>query len=306
MSDPIAGHYRVQYANTQSLLLQQRGSKLKGLVTIGSYKGDQASAVDQFGPTTAKKRTGRFVPKTPANTPVARRWVRPEFYDWMDYIDSVDKLKAILDPQSAMMQGAVSAMSRAMDDEIIAGFFDDTALIGEKGTSLSSWTAFVAANAGHKVAVTIGGGGSNVGLNVAKLRAGKKALRKAEVDFDSEQVICVISADEHDSLLAEAQIVSKDFTDPADKPVLKEDRLTRFLGIDFAYSERLKYDASGFRRIPLYAKSGMHLGVWDDVKTDITLRTDLEGDPVQLSATGGFGATRTEEKKLVEILTYNP
>lgn len=291
MSDQIPNHYRIQFADTIGLLLQQRGSKLAKTVTPGTYKGKAASPVDQFGPTTAKKRTGRYAPKTPANTPTDRRWVYPSAYDWMDLIDSFDKLQTIMDPQSAYCQNATNALGRAKDDEIIAALFG-TSKTGEQGGVAITFPS------GQQLSVDVGGTGS--GLNVAKLRAGKKLLMAAEVDLDTDELWCPVTASQHDNLLNEIQVISSDFNGD-DKPVLKDGRVDRFLGINFVHCERLLLNGSSQRRVPLYAKSGVHLGVWEDVKTSVTTRSDLEGDPVQVSATGTFGATRIEEKKVVEL-----
>jgi hypothetical protein len=291
MSDQIPGHYRIQFADTIALLLQQRGSKLAKTVMSGAYKGKAASPVDQFGATAAKKRTGRYAPKTPANTPTDRRWVYPSPYDWMDLIDSFDKLQTILDPQSAYVQNATNALGRSKDDEIIAAIFG-VAKTGEQGGVSVNFLS------GNQLSVDIGGTAS--GLNVAKLRAGKKLLMAAEVDLDADEIWCPVTASQHDNLLNEIQVISSDFNG-GDKPVLKDGKVDRFLGINFVHCERLPVNGSGYRRVPLYAKSGLHLGMWEDIKTDITLRTDLEGDPIQVSATGAFGATRTEEKKVVEL-----
>lgn len=292
MSDQIPGHYRIQFADNITLLLQQRGSKLDKTVTPGSYKGKAASPTDQLGPTAAKKRTGRYAPKTPANTPTDRRWVYPSAYDWMDLIDSFDKLQTILDPQSAYVQNATNALGRAKDDEVLAAFFG-TAKTGEQGGVSVAWPT------AQKVGVDVGGAAS--GLNVAKLRAGKKLLMAAEVDLDADELWCPLTAAQHDNLLNEIQVISSDFNG-ADKPVLKDGKVDRFLGINFVHCERLLLNGSSQRRVPLYAKSGMHLGVWEDIKTSVTVREDLEGDPIQVSAAGVFGATRVEEKKVVEIV----
>lgn len=292
MSDQIPGHYRVQFADNISMLLQQRGSKLAETVSVGSYKGKQASPTDQFGPTAAKKRSGRYAPKTPANTPVDRRWLYPVAYDWMDLIDNFDKLQTILDPQSAYVQNATWALGRAKDDEIIAAFFG-TAKTGEQGGTSVAWPG------GQVVGVDVGGVGS--GLNVAKLRAGKKLLMAAEVDLDVDDLWCPLTSVQHDNLLNEIQVISSDFNG-SDKPVLTDGKVDRFLGINFVHCERLQLNGSSQYRVPLYAKSGLHLGLFDDIKTSVSVREDLEGDPVQVSATGIFGATRIEEKKVVELV----
>ena len=61
-------------------------------------------------------------------------------------------------------------------------------------------------------------------------------------------------------------------------------------------------DAAGTStQVPVYAKSGMHLGVWNDIQNTIGQREDIRGRPFQLYSLGTFGATRIEEKKVVRV-----
>jgi hypothetical protein len=177
-----------------------------------------------------------------------------------------------------------------MDDLIIDSFFG-TAKTGELGATS---TSFAAAN---QVAVNHGSA-SNVGLTVAKLREAKKLLMASQVDLDSDPITAVVTAKQHDNLLAEAQVISMDFND---KPVMVEGKITRFLGINIIHCERLDTDGSSYRRIPVFAKSGMYLGLWNDVTTDISQRKDLQGLPWQAYVYMTAGATRLEENKIIEI-----
>mgnify|MGYP001598570189 CR=1 FL=1 len=290
MSINLPTHYVQQFSTNVQLLLQQRGSKLRNLVLAGSHVGKQASPVDQFGAVTANKVTGRFNAMPRVDAATDRRWVFPADYDLPQLIDTFDKLRLITDPQSAYVTNAVYAMGRAMDDEIIDAFFGD-AKTGEQG---GTTTALPAA---QKIAINFGAAGS-VGLTVAKLREAKRLLMAAEVDLDSDPLTCVVTAKQHDNLLAEAQVVSTDFND---KPVLVEGRVTRFLGINIVHCERLDVDASSDRLVPVYAKSGVYLGNWMEIHTSVSKRNDLQGEPWQVYALGTFGATRLEEKKVVQI-----
>lgn len=293
MSINLPTHYVQQYANTISLLLQQKNSRFESAVTTGSYIGKQASPVDQIGAIDMLPVTTRFAPMGRVDAALDRRWVSPSDFELPQLIDSFDKLRLLNDPSSAYLQNAIQAANRKKDDLIYAAFFG-TAKTGEVG---GTSTAF---GATQFVSVNTGGTASN--LNVAKLRAGKRILMANEVDFDEDQVYCAISSVEHDSLLNEIQVVSTDFND---KPVLVEGRVTRFLGINFIISERMTTatdDAAGTsRQIPMWAKSGMHLGTWNDMETDITQRKDLSGVPWQAYLAMSMGATRLEEKKIVRI-----
>lgn len=301
MSINIPTHYVQQYSTNLQLLLQQRGSKLRDTVTVGTYVGKQASPVDQVGAITAQPVVGRFQPMGRVDAALDRRWVFPTDYDLPQLIDNFDKLRLLTDPQSTYATNGMYAMGRAMDDVIIGSYFAD-AKTGENGGTTTSFGTGLTTAAGRNVGVGVGGAAS--GLNVAKLREGKKSLMASEVDIDNDPLICVVTATQHDNLLNEVQIVSGDFG-WKDAPVLKEGKLERFLGINFKHCERLTTgtdDAAGTsRQVPLYAKSGMHLGIWNDIQNSVDQRNDLQGKPWQLYSIGTFGGTRLEEAKVRRI-----
>lgn len=292
MSQNIPTHYAQQYASNIELLLQQKGSKLRDAVTPMSVTGAKSAVpVDQIGKVEATKRTTRYPQLTPADTPTDRPWVYPSDYDWNDLIDSIDKLRVVTDPQSAYVTNGTYAMGRSQDKEILAAMFGDRKT-GESGATTTSFLA------GNVVAVNTGASGA-VGLTVAKLRAAKKLLLAAEVDLEMDPITVPISAVQHDNLLSEIQVTSLDFNE---RPVLVEGNVTRFLGMNFKHSEMMSADASGYREVPVFAKSGVTLAIWNEITTDISVRKDLAGLPVQVYVFGTYGATRTQEKKVVKIL----
>lgn len=289
MSFNVTTHFVQQYTTNVQLLLQQKGSKLRDAVSVGSYTGKAAKAIEQVGSVEAQKRTVRHGDTPLISTPADARWVFPVDYEWADLIDDQDKLRMLIDPQSSYAQNGAYALGRAMDDEIIASFFG-TSKTGENGSTNTSFPA------GQQVAATIGSTGAT-GLNIAKLREAKRVLMANEVDIDNDPLFCVISAQQHDDLLNEAQAISLDYNT---RPVLVDGKITAFMGFNFIHSERLDVDGSSYRRVAAFAKSGMHLGMWNDISTMISERAD-KGYATQVYVKGTFGATRTEEKKVVEI-----
>jgi hypothetical protein len=296
MSVNLPSHYVMQYASTINLLLQQKGSKLRDKVMIGSHIGKQASPVDQIGAVEAQRVTSRFSAMGRVDAAVSRRWVAPVSYDLPQLVDHFDKLKLMNDPQSAFVQNAVFAMGRAMDREIIAAFMG-SALTGETG---SSTTSFTAANE-----VDVATGGSNSRLNVAKLRAVRELIKAAHIDMDEDPIYVGLTAKDDAALLNEIEIISTDFA-AAEKPVLVDGKLKQFLGMNFVHCELLETLAAGTNEvnIPVWAKSGMHLGMWEDVKTSVSQRHDLQGEPWQVYVSGTFGATRIDESKVFNIESY--
>lgn len=297
MSQNLPTFYVQQYATNIALLLQQKGSKLRGSVTEGSYVGKAASPVDQIGAVEAQDVTQRFAPMNRIDAPLDVRWVFPVDSDLPQLIDNFDKLRLIVDPESSYVQNSVMALGRKIDDRIISGMFGTN----KTGVEQANTTSFLAANV-----VSVNTGGAASSLNVPKLRAAKQLLMSYEVDMDTDPVYCAVTSKEADALLNEIQVISSDFNG-ADKPVLTDGKVTRFLGINFIHCERLARsagtdDQAGTSNpIPIWAKSGMHLGVWNDIETTVSQRQDIQGIPWQVYAKGTFGATRLEEKKIIKV-----
>lgn len=290
MSANLPSLYAQQYATNIQLLLQQKDSRLKNFVMQGSHIGEQASPVDQIEKIEMQVPAGRFADIGRVDAAVSRRWVLPNDYDLPQLLHSFDEARLLVDPKSSYVANAVAAANRQFDREIINAFFDDA----KTGKTGSSTTSFLSAN---QIAATMGAA-SATGLNVKKLREAKKILMAYDVDVNSEQIFCAITAKQHDDLLAEAQVVSTDFNE---KPVLVEGKVMRFLGINFIHTELLETDGSSYRRLPVWVKSGVHLGQWGSIYTDVDQRKDLSGHPWQAYMKMTIGATRIDEKKVVEI-----
>lgn len=296
MSVNIPDHYTISFSTNVMLLLQIKGSKLRPCVTEGTYTGKQASPVDQIGAVEMQDVTGRFQPKVRTDANVDRRWVTPSDFDLTQSIDTFDKLRLITDPESSYTQNAVFAAGRKIDRLIIAAF-TGTAKTGEQGATSTSFTA------GNEIDVAIGGANSR--LNVQKLLDVKELMQRQFVDFDTEQVYVGLTAKDEANLLKEIQIISSDFNGQ-DKPVLKDGRVDRFLGMEFVHCELIESAAAGTNEVnvPAWAKSGMHLGIWNDVTTSIYKNMQLRGEPWESYIMATFGATRLEENKVYNIESY--
>lgn len=294
----VAGHQVRQFSTNVQLLLQIKGSKLRNAVMTGSHVGSQASPVDQIAAITASRVTTRFANMPRTDAAVDRRWVFPVDYDVNQLIDTFDKLRLITDPKSQYVTNAVYALGRRIDDELVAAMIGDN-YTGVNGTTT---TTFLSTNV-----VGVNTGGTDSYLNVAKLREGKRLLMANEVDVDNDPIYCAISSYEHDALLNEIQIISSDFNG-GDKPVLKDGKIERFLGVNFIHCERVLTAGAGTddqggssTAIPMWAKSGVYLGLWNDIDTTVSQRNDLQSVPWQVYAKMTVGATRLEETKVVKI-----
>lgn len=294
MSVNLPTHFVQQYSQNIALLLQQKGSKLRGTVTQGSHVGKQASPVDQIGSVEMQLVSSRFAPMGRVDAATDRRWVFPTDYDLPQLVDEFDKLRMITDVNSAYVQNAVMAAGRQMD-KLICAAFTGTAKTGEAG---GTSTSFAAANE-----VDVATGGSNSKLNVAKIKAVKELMMANHIDFDMEEVYIGITAADHASLLNEIQVTSLDFNS---RPVLVDGKVDQFLGFRLVHCEQIETALAGTNEVtlPVWCKSGVYLGLWNDISNTVSRRNDLQGEPWQIYTKMTAGATRLEEDKVYAIESY--
>ena len=285
MSFEVNTAFVQQYSTNVGLLLQQRGSKLRDCVTMGSYTGKAAKAVEQIGSVTAQKRTSRHSDTPLISTPHDARWVFPTDYEWADLIDDQDKLRMLIDPTSPYAQNGAYALGRAMDSDIITAALG-TSKTGENGTTSTAFSASQQIASG------------SAGLTVAKLREAKKILLANEVDVENDPLYIAVTAKQLDDMLGTTQVTSADYNTVK---ALVQGQVDTFMGFKFVQTELLGVDGSSDRRVIAWAKSGVHCGVWNDISGKVTERADKSYSN-QVYVKGTFGATRTEEGKVVEIL----
>lgn len=304
-----------QYSTNIMMLLQQQGSRLRNTVMNYSFVGKAASMAEQFGQVSPVRNQSRHSDTPLISTPQDKRWIYPNDYDWADLIDQQDRLRMLIDPAGPYTQAGVMAMGRAIDDEIISGFLNANNT-GENGTvSTSTLHAF---NSNSQSIAATTGAAAATGLNIAKLRVAKRRLLEAYVDVDNDPLYCVISAKQHDDLLNEAQAVSLDYNT---QPVLVNGKISSFMGFNFIVTERIpggaNYNAAinpaitsadsdgsyvtGSRwMVPCFAKSGVALGLWNDIQAAVDRRPDKRNS-WQVYVTGTFGAARLEERRCLII-----
>lgn len=303
MSVNIPTWYVQEYNRNIQMLVQQKQSRFRSACTTGNYTGKQASPVDQLGPVEMQDVTGRFKPMGRVDATTDRRWVAPFDADLPQMIDSFDKLRLLTDPTSNYVQNAVAAANRKFDDRIGAAFFANAQTGEQGGTS----TPFDTTNQ----VVSVNVGGTNSGLNVAKLERGRRILLSTEaLNSDNPEPLYVgITAQDHESLLNEIQVISTDFN--AEVVYDENGIIRKWRGFNFIHSERpwitttATDDQSGSsRQLPMWIKSGMHLGIWNDIETAIDIRADVQGRPWQAYTKMSANATRIEEKKVVKIWAH--
>ena len=294
-SYPIEGHFAPTYASNIQMLLQQMSTRLLPGCEVGYHSGETASVVDQVGKLNMQRRDARLTPIEFSEAPVDRRWVQPNVYDLAQPCDNYDKLRTVTDPMSTFVRTGAAAAQREIDATISAAFFG-TAKTGKDG---STNTVFPAS--GNTVAVDEGAA-SATGMNLTKLIEAIKMLMANEALSMAEMgdtVHCAVTAQQWADMFGDYRLTANDYR--AVMPIESAD-IGRPLGVHFVHYESLPTDTNSYRRCPIWVKSGMHFGWFQEIRTDITRRTDLRGHPWQIYQDMIMDATRTEEGKVLEIL----
>lgn len=293
MAQNVPTWFAETYTNVITDALSYRGTKFRGAVMEKAASGEQAVAIDLIGQVPMKQITQRLQPIINDDFNTNRVWMRPSDFYAAPIIDTFDKLRLdVMDPQSSVVSAATRGAATEIDAIIAGAFFAD------QYTGRSGATA-VPFSTAHQVANDVGGA-APTGLNAEKIFAGLQIMQDAEVDTDNEEIYIGISPVDNRALLSEARVTNGDFFKLGGE--VSGGIVTKFAGVNVIVSTKFSPLIASDRRLPLWVKSGMHLGVWSDVKVAIAQREDIAGRPYQVHVDMTFGATRTEPGKVVRIL----
>jgi hypothetical protein len=286
MSTQITTAFVEQYSANVTMLSQQMGSLLRSAVDVETIKGKNAF-FDQVGSVTAQVRSSRHGSTPQLDTPHSRRRVSLADYEWADLIDDLDKVRMLVDPTSSYAKAAAAAMGRAMDDVIIAS------LGGSSDTGVAGGTA-VALPSTQKVSTASQADGA--GLTIAKLLSAKYILDSNDVDPSLARYI-VVSPKQIQDLLGTTQVTSSDYNTVK---ALATGQLDSYLGFKFIVSNRLLLANTDDRLCYAFTADAIKLAIGKDVTARIDERAD-KSYATQVYYSMAIGATRMEEKKVVEI-----
>jgi hypothetical protein len=290
----IPQYFTTEFTSNWEHLLQQKVSKLREFVSVESVRGKEKT-FNQMAAVEMTKITARAADTNISDVALAKRWLRPYPYEHATLFDEWDAeyLGEVSLPQSETVSNHAMAYMRTCDKVIIDAALG-SAYTGETGVTATALPA------GQKVAVDYveTGSAANSGLTIAKLRQAAYLLNEAEVD-DSDPRIIVVSAKQIQDLLRTTEVTSADFNSV--KALVQGD-IDTFLGFKFrrVASSLLPYNAStGVRTCFAYVRSGLKLADAGR-KVHVDIRAD-KSHALQIRTVASLGATRMEEKKVVEV-----
>ncbi|MEE9395262.1 MAG: phage capsid protein [Planctomycetota bacterium] len=294
LTDDQRNHYIDLYLDSVEHLHQQDRSLFAGSVMLETgLIGELVRVKKQYGATsTNKNRRGRGLDTPQNDTPRKSRWVQPNMFDWGDLIEDDDEIRKMGDSSGPLVEAVRKAFGRDMDDEIIGAFFA-SAITGDK----EARTNVVFPTATQQVAADVGAT-ADTGMNVEKLLAIDEIFGNADIDLDMEEKFIAISPKMRTQLLNDQRFTSAEFSKTAR---LEEGVLTGFLGFKFIQTTRSQ--TSGANTLtPAWIKSSMALGEWSGKAKDKASESPGKRFRLQLYHEREFGATRTQETGVVQVL----
>ena len=310
MSNEVETSYAKHYAANVFHLSQQKGSKLADKCR-NEVQNVEQDFYDRIGEVTAQLKTGRAQDISYSDTPHSRRRVVSAPYFYSDTVDKDDRLKLVIDPESAYVQAAVMAIGRAKDDVIIA------AALGSAYGGVDGGTAVVLPTT-QKLAAHDGATTTGVNLNVRTLRKVKQKFDGNDVD-ESEEKYFAIGSSQLQSLLGQTEVSSSDYNSVK---ALVMGEVDTFLGFKFIRTERLvrsstnvtytvtdgtvaagtgTITAANSRRCFAWAKNGILLASANSLFSSID-KIPHKHFLNQIYVSQQFGATRMEEERVVEVI----
>lgn len=303
MASEIPNTYKLTYEDNMRLALQQQQSVLWDVLPQTQGSGEKKQLDDIVGNVKGQKRTTRGAPTPVVDGSHSRVWVAaPDPVENAFLVETMDQLQAAIDIGSGYVMSNAGMIKRAKNDAFIAGFFGSM-IVGKSGTSTSSFSNSMV------VPVTTGAAAATR-HNIEKMRAARKLLVKNFND-PSEEWFHGVTAEQVDDFMGQLHAIHADFAKTFN-PKWSEDgkKLLGLCGFTFIEDELsnplydnygLTVDGNGYRKNPFWTKSGMRAVPWEDMFTELSIRSDLSYAK-QIYARCQVATTRTDNLKCGYIL----
>ncbi len=303
MSQQIPIAFVDQFKNAILILSQQKQTELRRTTRMESVVGD-VMYVERLGSKEPQLRGARH-----GETPISdadhtrRKLLMADYVVPADLIDKPDRLKMIIDPQSAYVRNQVYGLNRAIEDVIITAIFGTTLGGHEGGSTINNYDAgecrLVQSDGTIQTAGSDWTNKTETALTIQKLLTCKQLLDDAEVDKDLERFF-LANPYNVNQFMNLTEVKSSDYNT---SKALAKGRVDSFAGFTFITSTRLPADDTdtGSTKCAAFAQDAIALAIAEEPSVNVDLRPDLLNS-VQVFSTLSIGATRVEGPRVVPIL----
>jgi hypothetical protein len=302
----VEAHHKLMYANSVTLVTQQRKNPLEGTVMMTPARGEAQSAADLVG--AGEYAYGEDRSRRNPEMPVdgTRRWlVRPPVIESGQHIDTEDMFATATDPTSTFVTIHAGRIVRGKADRIMGVRKIDGAYVvadgGILGSSIEGKRPGAATALPSSQIMAHGG----TGLTIDKVRAAIKQLRLNDFGLeDDDPLYAAVTPTQMDNLLAiaaQAGNTAGSGLNPFTIEEMQTGRARPLLGITWLMTNRVPLNAAGTHRlIPVWSKKNIAVGVWQDIQGDMWNDTSAKNKPY-VYCSAYIDAVRIEDKGVIGI-----
>ena len=287
----ITTAFKQQFHDGYLDALQQRDSRFQAAVVDRGTISGSSFTTNNIGLVEAREVTGRYQDKTAQEVAHETRIAYMADYDIGPIVvDAFDLAKLVADPTYKYRDLLIAASNRRKDKTIYRALLDGSLTRTSEGGAITS-TSIPAAQ-------QIAAGGT--GMTKAKIIQAKTLFRKNESDeYNEEELFMAYDDVMLRQILADTTLTSADFM--AGRMLQEGKLMDRWLGFRWLPYQALDVPAGNTSRTVAWAKSCLQFGTGIAVKTDVSENKTKRGHPTEVYGWLSLGATRQDEKKVVQI-----
>ncbi len=312
---PLIQQYRTKFTNIWTAALQQDTSLLESYVTIMQDCRGKQVELPYLGKTELNERKGRLQKVEFTELATGKRQMKPIQFEkfiglstddpmFMDTLQLTsaqvvdEQRKAAARIRDAVILGLVLKDGkwaiRATGDGVVGGILAPN-YTGNDGATLTPFDEKRTVAADFVMKCTLVASG----MILDKIVEGKRMMEEAHAYHEgSGDTICMaITPRQKAEIIMWEQQQNKNYG----FSVLQHGKVNPMLGINFLVTDMLPLDANGNRICPMWLKSKVALGVWENPSFRIDRRDDYV-DLLQVGVTCAYGATRKDEESFVKVL----
>lgn len=301
--------YVKQYRDLIEHELQQKGSVLRGAVTVEHVGSAESTWFPKIGKLSSYEVTGRNQSIDLQDQTGERRGITPQLVESAIQIEAIDMARYARSPQPELVEAMARELGRQMDLVII------TALAGSAMREVAGSSSSASFDSNNTIAVNTNtfsmndGAGhtltGDTGLHEGKILLAIQKLQTAYALEAGDEIFVVGPAVQLVGLKARAFAGNNAglFQSGPNVNLPMADRaLQGFLGATFIQYENTGVDGSSDQYVYVFTRRALKFAVMDDVSFRAKIREEIKGNPTLLKSNMTVGAVRMWEEAVVRIL----
>jgi hypothetical protein len=302
--EQVTTTHRVTFQDNMEMALSILTNPFEPYMTFNSnLKGKSAMVIEYIGPVEPIIDGSRGGDTPNAEFTHEQVWCRPRQIEQGTTIEKEDTIKRTISLESVYTKGLALAIMRGRRRIMREAIFGPR-ITGEDAAQVTTpFTPTAGVNLVAKDFVR-SGAATNSGLTFDKIIKARTLLTGSEVDPVDERLAMAITGQQEFDLYGQVQFLSKDFRERA---VIDDNqkRVIAFADIDFLRVNELPEAAAKERRCPLWCVSAIQYGDFSPLETNVE-RDSSKKYRLRPYAENWFGATRTEDRKVIDIRCVEP